>query len=394
LQKRKPIPDLLMRVAFLYNRSSEDPAHAAEDEVPARSPVVAAIKRLGHELTPIACTLDLAAVRRRLLRAKPDVAFNRVESLGGSDSMMAAITLLLDAMQIPYTGNSSAALTTTASKVFVKEQLQNAGLPTPAWLCLAVGHEPHVRNPQSAMSLPATAGNPKFILKSIYEHASFQMGDESVVQMTSIGQIQELLRELEALSGKAHFAEQFIDGREFNLSLIGSEPRVLTPAEIDFSAFPAGKHRIVGHSAKWDCDSFEYHNTDRRFDYPASDQPLLRRLTELARECWRLFDLTGYARVDFRVDEAGEPCILEVNTNPCTSPDAGFAAALEHDGIGYDGGIERILDDALTRSQTAACRRVYPSGDEPRRSQDNRTDSQDNRNCHRNVLCRQQPTIS
>ena len=74
---------------------------------PARSPVVAALKRLGHRVTPIACTLDLAAIRRRLLRAKPDVVFNRVESLGGSDSMMAAITLLLDAMQIPYTGNST-----------------------------------------------------------------------------------------------------------------------------------------------------------------------------------------------------------------------------------------------------------------------------------------------
>jgi D-alanine-D-alanine ligase len=383
-----------MRVAFLYNRSSEDPAHAAEDEVPARSPVVAAIKRLGHEVTPIACTLDLAAVRRRLLRAKPDVAFNRVESLGGSDSMMAAITLLLDAMQIPYTGNTSAALTMTASKVFVKERLKKAGLTTPKWLCLVSEDDTTLLDPKFEKSLLAVARNPKFILKSIYEHASFQMGDESVVQMTSIGQIQQLLRELEAISGKAHFAEQFIDGREFNLSLIGSEPGVLTPAEIDFSAFPAGKHRIVGHSAKWDCDSFEYHNTGRRFEYPPSDQPLLRQLGELARECWRLFNLTGYARVDFRVDEAGEPWILEVNTNPCTSPDAGFAAALEHDGIGYDGGIERILDDALTRSKNVASRRVYPGGDKPRRSQANRTDSQDNRNCHRNVVCRQQPTIS
>src|SRR5204862_2939274 len=89
-------------------------------------------------------------------------------------------------------------------------------------------------------------------------------------------------------------------------------------------------------------------------EFPASDQPLLRRLTELGRECWRLFDLSGYARVDFRVDEAGQPWILEVNTNPCISPDAGFAAALEYAGIGYDGGIERILNDAIARGKTAA----------------------------------------
>ena len=116
-----------MRVAFLYNRSSEDPAHAVEDAVPARSPVVEALKRLGHRVTPIACTLDLAAARRRLMRAKPDVVFNRVESLGGSDSMAAAIALLLDALQIPYTGNSTPAIVATASKVRVKERLVEAG---------------------------------------------------------------------------------------------------------------------------------------------------------------------------------------------------------------------------------------------------------------------------
>src|SRR4051794_36157213 len=99
-----------MRVAFLYNCSSEDPAHAAEDSVPARSPVVDALKHLGHQVISIPCTLNLAAVRQRLLRAKPDVVFNRVESLGGSDSMMAAIALRLDAIELPYTGNSSVAL--------------------------------------------------------------------------------------------------------------------------------------------------------------------------------------------------------------------------------------------------------------------------------------------
>src|SRR3954471_4240500 len=143
-----------MRVAFIYNRSLEDPANAAEDAVPSRSPVVDALKRLGHRVTPIACTLDLAAIRRRLMRAKPDVVFNRVESLGGSDSMMAAIPLLLDAMRIPYTGNSSAALVAAASKVYVKERLHRAGLPTPEWIDGNRGW--------------TGAGSAKFILKSVY----------------------------------------------------------------------------------------------------------------------------------------------------------------------------------------------------------------------------------
>jgi D-alanine-D-alanine ligase len=324
-----------MRVAFLYNRSSEDPGLAAEDEVPARSPIVHALKQLGHRVTSIACTLDLASIRRRLLRAKPDVVFNRVESLGGSDSMMAAITLLLDAMEIPYTGNSSAALMAAASKVCVKERLHRAGLPTPEWINTDRGW--------------TSVGNAKFILKSVYEHASFELDDSSIVTVSSQDQISALLRDREAATGRSYFAEEFIDGREFNLSLIGPGPRVLPPAEIDFSTFPRGKECIVGHSAKCDPTSFEYHNTDRIFDFPAIDQPLLQQLGELAVECWRLFELYGYARVDFRVDSAKQPWILEINTNPCTLPDAGFAAALAHAGIHFHDGIQAILDEAIDR---------------------------------------------
>ena len=118
----------------------------------------------------------------------------------------------------------------------------------------------------------------------------------------------------------------------------------LPPAEIDFAAFPDDKPHIVGYRAKWDADSFEYHHTPRRFDFPANDRPLLDRLSQLAIQCWREFGLRGYARVDFRVDEAGRPWILEINANPCLSPDAGFAAAVEQAGIGYDQAIERIVN--------------------------------------------------
>jgi D-alanine-D-alanine ligase len=324
-----------MRVAFLYNRSSEDPAHAAEDAVPARSPVVKALKRLGHRVTPIACTLDLSSVRRRLMRAKPDVVFNRVESLGGSDSMMAAITLLLETMKIPYTGNSSAALVATASKIYVKERLHSAGLPTPRWITPDCGS--------------VADRNAKFILKSVYEHASFELDNDSIVRATSQAQISARLQGREAATGRGHFAEEFIDGREFNVSLIGPGPRVLPPAEIDFSTFPIGKERIVGRSAKCDPTSFEYHNTERIYDLPARDQPLLQRISELAVECWQLFELCGYARVDFRVDSAQQPWILEINTNPCTLPEAGFAAAFEHAGVKYYEGIQAILDAAVDR---------------------------------------------
>jgi D-alanine-D-alanine ligase len=124
---------------------------------------------------------------------------------------------------------------------------------------------------------------------------------------------------------------------------------VLSPAEIVFEAYADAKPRVVGYRAKWDEASFEYHHTPRRFEFEPHDARLLAELKRLALECWTCFGLRGYARVDFRVDGEGRPWVLEVNTNPCLSPDAGFAAALERAGISFQDAIARILADALGR---------------------------------------------
>jgi D-alanine-D-alanine ligase len=147
--------------------------------------------------------------------------------------------------------------------------------------------------------------------------------------------------------GGSCFAERFIPGREFNLSLLaGPEgPEVLPPAEIVFEGYTEDMPRIVDYRAKWDAAAFEYHHTPRRFDFDASDNDLLTRLKALARQCWDHFELQGYARVDFRVDEAGRLWVLEINANPCLSPDAGFAAALERGGIDYVAAVGRIVAD-------------------------------------------------
>jgi D-alanine-D-alanine ligase len=330
-----------MRVTFLYNTAAEDPAGFAEDDDPARSPVVAALLRLGYDVEPIDCTLNLGAVRERVEAFEPDVVFNRVESLGGSDALAAAVPMLLDAMRVPYTGCPTAAIVATANKVAAKEQMVRAGLPTPDWLACDRDIDTSAFDPQSAIL------NPNYILKSVFEHASFEMDDTAVIDQGPQSEIVRLIEQRSGQCGKPFFAEQFIEGREFNLSLMDSEPEVLPPAEIDFSAFPEGKLRIVGFGAKWSEASFEYQNTPRRFEFPASDGPLLRRLSDLAVECWRLFGLRGYARVDFRVDAAGKPWILEVNTNPCIAPTSGFAAAMEQAGLSYDEGIRRIVGAAV-----------------------------------------------
>jgi D-alanine-D-alanine ligase len=151
--------------------------------------------------------------------------------------------------------------------------------------------------------------------------------------------------------GAEAFAERYIDGREFNLSILaGSEgPEFLPPAEIEFIGYEKDRLRLIGYRAKWDEDSYEYHHTPRHFDFERKDRPLLRSLKRTTLSCWRLFELTGYARVDYRVDRDGIPWILEINSNPCLSPDSGFTAATRQAGLRYEEVIGRIVEDALRK---------------------------------------------
>jgi D-alanine-D-alanine ligase len=175
------------------------------------------------------------------------------------------------------------------------------------------------------------------------------MVDSDVVTVASGADLRQALVRKNGSLGHPCFAEQFIEGREFNLSVvdIGDRVVVLPPAEIRFENFPEGKPRIVGSAAKWDEKSFEYAATPRSFEFPESDLPLLRDLRELAERCWISLGLAGYARVDFRIDEAGQPWILEVNANPCLSPDAGLAAAAARADLPYDDLILGILKTAI-----------------------------------------------
>jgi D-alanine-D-alanine ligase len=334
-----------MRVVLLHNEVSRTPSLDEQDVLVQADVVGRALGRLGHEPIRVPCSLDLSTVRLRLLQIRPDVVFNLVESLGGSDWLMYFAPGMLDAMGIPYTGAPTEAIFLSAHKLLGKERLAKAGLPTPRWFTLDGGHAG-----EECLESGNSDADPEtvWIIKMVKEHASVGLGDESIVR-GGFGQMQGQLRRESARLRRPCFAERFVEGREFNLSLLsGPEgPDVLPPAEIDFSAFPPNKPRIVGYRAKWEAESFEFQNTPRTFEFTTAERPLLDRLCGLARAAWRAFGFRGHGRVDFRVDPQGRPWILEVNVNPCLSPDAGFAAALERASISFDAAVERLLGEAL-----------------------------------------------
>jgi D-alanine-D-alanine ligase len=358
-----------MQVAILHNQVCCGASLAEQDVLVQVDAVRESLARLGHEPLAVPVSLDLASLVRRLEAGRPDVAFNLVESLGGSDRLMFLPTALLDVLRIPYTGSPTEAILSSGDKPAAKLRLAQAGLPTPEWLVDGrEGDCPDFRGAKMGLSPRKSGQFPRcrcpepggrYIIKPIWEHASLGMDGESVLSVpgddpnTVAAALARKLADRARQTGHRSFAERFVEGREFNLSLLASRdgPQVLPSAEIDFSAFAEDELRIVGYDAKWNDRSPAYHNTPRTFDFAPADGPLLGELARLARASWGLFGLRGYARVDFRVDTAGRPWILEINANPCLSPDAGFAAAADRASIGFDRAIERILEDAVSETR-------------------------------------------
>jgi len=122
-------------------------------------------------------------------------------------------------------------------------------------------------------------------------------------------------------------------------------PEVLPPAEIVFVNYAENQPRIVDFKAKWEMDSFEYENTVREFPGNTLSKKLENNLKKTALECWHLFGLKGYARIDSRIDSNENVFVIEINANPCISPDGGFVAATRQAGYSFIDVMQRIVND-------------------------------------------------
>ena len=324
-----------MKIIIVHADISEDSGKDEQDVLVQAESVSGALIDLGHEVLQLPVTLNLQKLERDLAREKPDLVFNLVESLDGTGRFLHFVPSLLEHVSIPFTGSGSESLYITTGKMLAKERLRYAGIPTPDW------RTEIVEGVQEAEFMTP------YIVKPAWEDASVGLDDASIVRTGE--ELAEILRKRTERYGNC-FIESYIDGREFNISLLADGSggvQILPPAEILFDTFPADKPKIVGYEAKWKSDSFEYNNTPRTFDFPETDAALRDHLTDLSRHCWDAFDLQGYARIDFRVDRDSNPWVIEINANPCISPDAGFTAAAERAGIRYTQMIQRIIESAL-----------------------------------------------
>jgi D-alanine-D-alanine ligase len=327
---------MMKKVVILHSDVAPDAAEDELDCLQQAEAITQALRILNYEPSLLPFGLDLNKTIIKLKSLKPRAVFNIVETLASKGSLIYFATAILDTLRIPYTGCGTQAVFQTSNKLLAKKIMRDAGIATPDWI------------EQDGFGSQADHAK-TYLIKSSWEHASIGLDDDSLISYTSKANILKEMNHRKEKLGGSCYAEAYIDGREFNVALISgkNDVKVLPIAEMLFQDYASDKLKIVDYKAKWDADSFEYNNTIRNFDFPEKDANLISALHEIALRCWDLFSLRGYARVDFRVDNNGKPWVLEINSNPCLSPDAGFAAALQQTKIKYHEAIGFIIDNAI-----------------------------------------------
>jgi D-alanine-D-alanine ligase len=316
------------KCCLIYNQPGENALPDELDVLVQVEFIEENLNKLGIETYRKGITKNFMSEIEALSFEKPDFVFNLVESINNKGELGYFIPALLNMFSIPFTGNPVEPMFITTSKALSSKTLKNAGIKNPG------GYAPS----QWAQLVP---GN-RYIIKPVWEDGSMDITDESVFTFTP-GYEKKLIE----YKDSHWLIEDFIDGREFNITVIPDRngPEVLPPAEMTFRDYEEGKPRIVGFRAKWEAESFEYNNTIRQFPGDNLNPVLRKRIIDTALSCWHVFGLKGYARVDMRIDQNDNPYVIEVNANPCLSPDGGVVAAIEASGILFTTILSRIIND-------------------------------------------------
>ncbi|HEX3769578.1 MAG TPA: hypothetical protein VHV30_01880 [Polyangiaceae bacterium] len=345
--RRTPKKTRGKRVVVLHNVDyedagpGEDPAYAARAQVGEVAAGIAGILNdAGHEAHLIGVDGDLAALRTRVLDVDPDCAFNLCESLCGDARLESAVPLLLELLGIPFTGSPPEVLSFALRKDRVKQRLEAAGIPTPRGRVFASAAE------------TGDLGDLPFplIAKPVREDGSVGIWHTSVVHGP-----EELARAVEAVVTTFRqpcLVEEFIDGRELNVALLGHPtPRVLPLSEIDFAGLPADVPRIVSYDAKWAAGSVDDLGTVPVL-HPLLPTSIAARVRRVATEAFRAVGVRDYGRVDVRLSMSGIPYVVDVNPNCDLSTGAGMARAANAVGIDY-GALVGLLVRYASRRRTS-----------------------------------------
>jgi D-alanine-D-alanine ligase len=300
--------------------------------------VVSTLRAAGHEVQPLGVKDELKPVRDGIEGFKPHVAFTLLEKYQGELIYDQNVASYLELMRIPYTGCNPSGLLLARGKDLSKTLAHYRRIPVPAFAVFPMRRK--VKRPAS-LALP-------LIVKSLNEHGSRGISQASVVHTDE--KLAERVAFVHDQIGTAAIAEQYIEGRELYVGVIGNTRlRVLPVWELKFSNMAQGALPIATEKVKHNLD---YQKRAGILDGPAEDlaPELHSRIQRLAKRVYRILDLDGYARIDFRLSADGIPYFLEANPNPEIAKSEEFATAAQHDGLAYPDLLQRIVGLAMSRA--------------------------------------------
>ena len=328
-----------MNVVVLHGA---DAAEAPEDPVLAQ--IESALTSLGHVAARVSVAADVEQLVLALKATPPDLVFNLAESFDGRSALESNVAALLNLIGLRYTGSSPAALLMAGDKSLTKKVLSFHKILTPQFATVYRGALDHVGD----LAFP-------LIVKPPQEDASLGITSKSVVR-----DVRELLGTMDALQREFQapvLVEEFIDGREFYVGIIGNVTPVALPVmELDFSAFPPDRPKVASWEAKWgeggsgDASESGAEFAGTRSVFPTDVGPeLLARMQAVAIESFNALRLRDYGRVDLRVTAAGEIYVIEVNPNCYLEQSGEFSRAAAESGLAHDALIARIVELAQGR---------------------------------------------
>lgn len=324
-----------MKITLLHTQDALDPpADPVLDELQQ------AMESNGHTIRRLSVDASVEPLITALTNERPDLVFNIAESFGGRSALESNVAALLNLLGLHYTGSSPAGLILAGDKTLTKKVLTFHGILTARFATVFRGSVDW-------------AGDIDFplILKPPQEDASLGITQKSIVN-----DIQELLTTISSLQSEYQspvLAEEFIDGREFYVGVIGnSDVQALPVMELDFSGYPEGRPKIASWEAKWgdegDEKGAEFEGTKSVFPTDLSEE-LTARIQKVAVDAFNALRLRDYARVDLRMTAKEEIYVIEVNPNCYLEKNAEFATAALKSGLEYPALIERIIDLASAR---------------------------------------------
>jgi D-alanine-D-alanine ligase len=323
-----------VKITVLTYLDSEDENSKEYDPVVPQ--VARTLRKLGHRVSVLGVHGDVKRLIAGLSRRRPELVFNLMEMFGDNVFGDIPVTGLLDLLGLDYTGSGPGELYLSQDKGLTKRLLAFEEILYPRFAVFSreTGFE--------------TGGNlrmPLFV-KPLRSDASLGIGGKSLVQDWNA--LMERVSAIRKEVDDAALAEEFIDGREFYVGVIGnSQPKALPPVEIDFTGFPEGVPKVMDSKAKWDERSKEYKGT--RSVLAQLPDELRARLQKVAVDAYRALRVRDYGRVDLRLTDTGDIYVLEVNASCYLEKNSEFAMAAGAAGLDYPRLIERIVDLAVAR---------------------------------------------